>query len=98
MRDMFYCCLTLIICVYMLCATILKTNEYQELDAGEIEALKYIAEKADYMGITTGEYIQLVKEYEEEQNAMYEYFEKVENGTNTKADDRRAEINGWVTE
>jgi hypothetical protein len=80
----------------MLCTTIIKTSEGIILTDGEKEALEYIEEKADDMGITIGEYIQAVKEYEKEQNAMYEYFEKVENGTNTRADDLKAERNGWL--
>lgn len=96
MKNFFYCCLTLVICVYMLCVTIIKSNEGVLLTDGEEEALEYIEEKASSMGISVGEYIQAVKEYEAEQIAIREYWEKVENGTNTRSDDRRAELNGWL--
>lgn len=98
MKNTIAICITIIICLAILCFTIYYTNKDVSLSAGEQEALEYIQEKADYMGITVGEYIQLVKEYEAEQNAMREYFEKVENGTNTRLDDLKAEQNGWLTD
>lgn len=97
-------CLTIIACFGIACFAFSQKDVQKAstvevgtiLSDGEKEALEYISEKADDMGITVGEYIQAVKEYEAEQNAMYEYFEKVENGTNTKADDKRAELKGWL--
>lgn len=96
MKNTLIICLTLITCVCILCFTILYQENSYQLTDGEIEALTYLGEKADDVEMTIGEYIQAVKDYEAEQIAINEYFEKVENGTNTRVDDLKAERNGWL--